>query len=232
MKNLFRIGLAAIVLTFVFGGFAAAEAQAQGAINEILKRMDEHYKALKSLRTDITMVKFDSVLNENSTMQGKAMYLPVKGRNAYVRIDWRSPEESLAVVDKEYVIYRPRLKQAIVGNVDSVQKKESAGVSSPLAFLNMSKEQLKANYDIKYLGEERVGGSVQTWHLELTPKTAGKYKLANVWVDGNGMPVQVKITENNNDATSVLLTNLEKNISLPGSSFKINLPKGTNVVKN
>lgn len=230
MERFFRFGLMAVALGFVFGAFAVTETNAQ--INEILKRMDEHYKVLKSLRTDTTMVKYDSVVKVADTMQGKAMFLPQKGRNALVRIDWTSPQESLAVVDKQYVIYRPRLKQAIVGNVDSATKKESVGVNSPLAFINMSKEQLKANYNIKYLGEEKVAGTISTWHLELTPKVPGKYKLADIWVDGNGMPVQMKVTENNGDTTSVLLTNLEKNITLKTDVFKINLPKDTKIVKN
>jgi outer membrane lipoprotein-sorting protein len=219
----------ALALTFIFTAPAVIETKAQGAVNEVLKRMDDHYKVLKSLRTDTTMVKYDSVVQASDTMRGKAMFLPLKGKNALVRIDWTKPEESLAVVDKQYVIYRPRLKQAIVGNVDSA--KGTAGANSPLAFINMSKEQLKANYNIKYLGEEKVGGTIPTWHLELTPKAAAKYKLAEIWVDGNGMPIQMKIIETNNDSTQVLLSNIEKNISLKTDVFKINLPKDTKIVK-
>jgi outer membrane lipoprotein-sorting protein len=229
MKNFLRYSLTAIALTFVFSAFAATETSAQ--VNDILKRMDEHYKALTSLRTNVTYIKYDSVVQESDKMEGKAIYLPQKGKNALFRVDWKNPDESLAVVDKQYVIYRPRLKQAIVGSTDKAAKNAS-GVSSPLAFINMSKAQLKANYDIKYLGEETVGGSAQTWHLELTPKTAQKYKMAEIWVDGNGMPIQMKIIENNNDTSSVLLTGLEKNVSLNGPDFKINLPKDTKIVKN
>ena len=153
MKNFLRFGFTAIALTFVFSAFAATETNAQ--VTDILKRMDEHYKALKSLRTGVTMDKFNSQLSEHDISKGTAIYLPQKGRDALVRIDWTSPvKESLAVVNKEYVLYRERLGQALVGKVDKAQG--NAKANNALAFMNMSKSQLQANYSIKYLGEEKV----------------------------------------------------------------------------
>jgi outer membrane lipoprotein-sorting protein len=228
MKKHFRIVFTAIALTFVFSAFAVTNTNAQ--INDILKRMDDHYKALTSLRTNIAYEKYDSVLKESDVRVGKAIYLPQKGNDALFRIDWTKPEESLAVVKKQYVIYRPRIGQCYTGSTDTV-KNDSSKVNSPLAFINMSKAQLKANYDMKYLGEETLSNGTKAWHLELTPKTAQKYKLAEIWVDGNGMPIQMKIIESNNDTTSVLLSNLEKNISLKGSDFMIDLRLCKNTVK-
>ena len=230
MRNYLRTGLIAIAVTFVFGGFAATAANAQ--INEILKRMDDHYKLLKTVRTNVTYEKYESGLDDTTSRKGKAIYALQKGKNPLIRIDWTKPEESLAVIDKKYIVYQPKLKQAFRGSTDNVKDKNSSGVSSPLAFINMSKEQLKANYSIKYIGEEKVNGTTPTWHLELTPKTAQKYKLADIWVDGNGMPIQMKITANNNDTETVLLTGLEKNISIKGSVFEINPPKGTKYIDN
>ena len=230
MSNFLRAGFAAIALTFVLGTFAATETNAQ--INEVLKRMDTHYKALQTLRADIKMVKYDGTLKmteDSDIYEGKVMYLPAKGRDAYIRIDWSKPVESLAVVDKKYVVYQPRLKQAMVGNVNST--KGSAGATNPLSIINMSKEQLKANFDIKYLGQENVGGGTPTWHLELTPNIASTYKTSDIWVDGNGMPVQIKITENNSDSTTILLTNLDKKSVINKDSFSIKLPSGTKLVK-
>ena len=230
MRNYFRTGLIAILVTFVFGAFAATAANAQ--INEILKRMDDHYKLLKTVRTNVTYEKYDSVLKDTEARKGTAIYALQKGKNPLIRIDWTKPKESLAVIDKKYIVYQPNLKQAIRGSTDNVKNKNSSGVSSPLAFINMSKEQLKANYSIKYIGEEKVNGTTPTWHLELTPKTAQKYKLADIWVDGNGMPIQMKITANNNDTETVLLTGLEKNVSIKASVFEIKPPDGTKYIDN
>jgi len=230
MKKLFRIGLMAAATAFVLSSFAATETKAQ--LNEILKRMDDHYKALTSLRTNVVYETYDANIKESDKKEGKAIYLPQKGKDAMFRVDWTKPEESLAVINKKYVIYRPKLGQAYVGSTDKALKKDSSGVGSPLSFINMSKAELKANYSMRYLGEETLSNGTKTWHLELTPKTAQKYKLAEIWVDGNGMPVQMKVVENNNDTSSVLLSNLEKNISLKGTDFQITPPAGTKIIKN
>ena len=230
MSKFLRFGLMTFALMFVLNVFAVVEANAQGALNDILNRMDAHYKVLTSLQATVKMDKYNSQLDEHDITEGTVKYLPLKGRDALVRIDWTKPlEESLAVVNKEYVLYRPRLKQALVGKVDKA--KGNAKSNSALAFMNMSKAQLKANYNVKYMGQENVSGGIPTWHLELTPKTKTSYKLADIWVDGNGMPVQMRVTENNNDSTTILLSNLQKNITINANVFQINLPKGTSKIE-
>jgi outer membrane lipoprotein-sorting protein len=229
MSNFLRTGLIAIALTLVFVSVAATETNAQ--INEILKRMDTYYAKLQALRSDIKMIKYNDnlkVTEDSDIYEGKMMYLPAKGRNAYVRIDWSKPVETFSVVDKKYVIYRPRLKQALTGNVDNA--KGSAGANNPLSFINMSKQQLKANFDIKYLGEETATGAT-TWHLELTPKKGAKYKKSDIWVNKNGLPIQIKITESSNDSTTVQLTSINDSGKINPADFKVNLPDGTKIVK-
>lgn len=229
MKLLLRLSFAVITLTLFFSAFAANETKAQNIVPEILKRMETNRNSLSSLRSNVTMVKYNAQLNDPETRQGTSIYLPAKGRDAFVRIDWAKPAETLAVVKGKYVLYQPRLKQAITGNAK--EAKGTGRANSALAFMNMSKDELKNNYTIKYLGQETVSGGTQTWHLELTPKIASNYKLAEIWVDANGMPIQAKVTENNNDYTSVLLSNFEKNAKIDASQFEVKLPKDTKIVK-
>jgi outer membrane lipoprotein-sorting protein len=225
MKLFLRLSLTAIAVTLFFSTITVTETKAQ-QLNEILKRMETHRLSLTSLRTGVKMVKYNAQLKTtdlSDITEGTAIYLPAKGRDALIRIDWRKPEETLAVVEGKYVIYRPRLNQAIIGNVKNA--KGSSKANSAFAFLNMSKEQLKTNYTVKYLGQENVSGSIPTWHLEMMPKNAASYKSAEMWVDGNGMPIQIKITENNNDTNTIYLSNIEKNVAINASKFKVNLPK-------
>ena len=128
------------------------------------------------------------------------------------------------------MIFRPALSQAYTGNTESAKGNAKAG--GALAFMSMSRTQLKQNYSIKYLGEATVKGGANTWHLELTPNAATSYKSAEIWVDGNGMPLQSKVVEKNNDTTTVLLSNLQKNIKINTGEFKIDLPKGTKIIKS
>jgi outer membrane lipoprotein-sorting protein len=231
MNRYLRILLPSIAILFVLS-LAASDASAQtGVLRDILKRMDLNNKTLTSLTGNIKMNKFNSQLGENDLTEGDMSYLPGKSeKQIYVRIDWKKPVvEHLAIANGKYVLYRPRTKQAIVGSVDSAKGNSKSG--GALAFMTMSKAELTANYDVQYAGEETVSSGDPTFHLVLTPKKASTYKAADLWVDKNGMPLQAKIVEKNNDTTTVLLTNVQRNVTVKASLFKISPPKGVKIVQ-
>jgi outer membrane lipoprotein-sorting protein len=231
MNKGLRSGLisAAIVL-FLVAGFVT-QAKAQGVLREILNRMDAHNKSLVSLKADVKMDKVNSQLGETDTTSGSTSYLPktVK-RVMYVRIDWTKPvEEQIVIIGDSYKLYRPRLNQVISGKVDKVQK-DNKVPGNALAFMSMSQEQLKANYTVNYIGDESLDAT-KTWHLELIPKSRTSYRSAELWVDPNGMPIQAKIIEQNNDTTTVRLSNLQKNVTISASDFQLALPKGVKQIQ-
>lgn len=224
MGKILQIGLTITILTFILGAFAGCETK------EILKRMEKHSKSLKSLRADLTMESYNSQLKETDTIKGKLIYVPLKGRAPLVRIDWIKPvQESLGLVDKQYIYYRPRLNMAIVGKTNNLKSSE---INEALAFMNVSKDYLKANYNIKYIGKEKISNGILTHHLEFTPKVRKNYKTAEFWADDNGMPIQMKVVLDNNDSIKVLFTNIKKNIAVDINAFKINLPKNTKIIRN
>lgn len=223
------LGLVAFAL--VISAASSTQVLGQDVIGTILRRMDANNKALKSLKSSIKMDKLNSQLGESDVSEGTVQYLPAATKEKVrVRIDWAKPAvEHLSVGGGKYMLFRPRLQQAIVGNVDS-SPKSNAGAGNALAFMTMSRDQLKANYDVTYQGEATVNGSVKTWHLKLTPKNATSYRSADLWVDPNGMPVQAKILEKNNDTTTIQLTNIERNATIPPDVFSIKPPKGTKII--
>lgn len=216
-------------LALVFGS-AAVEANGQNILGEILKRMDMYNKSLQSLQANLTMVKHNPQLNVSDTSIGSTSFLPKAGkRPMYVRIDWTKPvEEQISVIGEKYELYRPRLKQMIRGTVDKAKNNPSAG--GALSFMSMGRDQLKANYEVQLVGEESIRDGTATWRLLLTPKVPTSYKTAELWVDKDGTPRQVKITERNNDTTTVLLEHLRKNQTLNVEIFKLKIPKDAKVV--
>lgn len=233
MNKFFRYGLMAIGVGLFISAVSVSEARSQGIMKDILRRMDNYNKTLQSLKCDVTMVKYNPQLNVSDTTIGSTSYLPKTANPKkinYVRIDWTKPtEEQISVIGDNYELYRPRLNQVIVGSTSKA--KNSASVGGALGFMNMSQDQLKANYSPVYIGEEQISGGTQTWHIQLTPKTATSYKLADLWVDGDGIPRQAKITEQNDDTTTVLLTNIRRNESIQGSIFKLNYPGNVKRIK-
>ena len=226
MKKFITTGIIALGFALFLNTFA----QAQGPLREIVNRMDSYNKALTSFQSNVTMVKWDSLLNANDTYEGTASYLPKNSKNPMaVRIDWSKPAvEQMAVRGDQYELYRPRLNHVIKGKTNSAKTVNNAG--GALAFMSMSKAELQANYTVRYVGQEAISGGTQTWHLELTPKKPTSYKTAEIWVDSDGLPRQAKVTEKNNDTTTVLLQNVKTNITLNVSIFKLDYPKTAKIV--
>jgi len=203
-------------------GFSVEQTYAQGGpVGQILNRLDAHNKALTSLRADVVMVKHNPQLNVSDTYSGTTSYLPkTPKRGMYVRLDWAKPQvEQVSVIGDDYELYKPSINQVYAGKVSS--SKGSSSVSGPLSFIGMSKEQLRANYKTVYIGEELISGGIKTWHMELTPLNPTSYKAAELWIDGDGMPRQAKIIERNNDSTTILLSNIQKNVTIKGDLFKL-----------
>ncbi len=235
MSKVLRYGFFIISLAFLFSSVSITEAKAQNVLGEILRRMDINNKSLQSIRADMTMVKFNPQLNVSDVLAGTTSYLPkTPKRGMYVRIDWRTEngrpmEESISLIGDDYEMYRKRVNQVITGKVGKA--KNNASVGNALVFMNMSKDQLKQNYTIQFVAEERIKGGTPTAHLLLTPKTATSYKTAEIWVDADGMPRQAKVTEMNNDSSTFLFENIKKNDTLNASIFKLQYPSNAKKIK-
>ena len=168
-KRLFSI----VMMAFVFAVFSAVSANAQGVLPEILKRMDTNNKSLKSLKASIKMSKHNAQLDEYDLYEGSVQYIPAASKGQIkVRIDWaKRVVEHLGVGSGQYILYRPRLEQAIIGKVSDT-KGNSSTAGGALAFMSMNRAQLKANYDVAYIGEETVNGSIGSPALRISDMTA------------------------------------------------------------
>ena len=219
--------LVIVILTLLIGveGTATALAQGRHPQDEALKRLDDNYKNLSTVRANVTMDKYTLQIGDHEVSEGTVILLPIKGRDPAFRVDWTKPSnESLSVVNGEYIIWRAKMRQAIQGSVSKA--KNSAAAGNAFAFMNMSKEQLKANYRPGYVGLENVRGGKPAWHIQLTPLKAADFQIADLWIDVDGMPVQTKVTRKNGDSTTILLTNIKKNVQVKTVDIKITLPKG------
>lgn len=231
MKKILRYAFMAVAIASVV---SAGAAQAQ--ISEVLTRLDAYNKRLSTLQADVTMLKHNPQLRTTDTLIGTTILVQkCKSQKMCVRLDWktengRPKQESVSVIADDYELYSGGSRnQVIYGKVNQAKGSPQAG--SALAFMSMSKSQLKANYDIAYLGAVKLSNGRDAWHLELTPKAATSYKAAEIWVDTDGMPRQAKVIERNSDTTTVLLTNDVPNEKINLGVFKLNYPSNVKRVK-
>lgn len=234
MKRLVSSGLMIALIVSAFAVVSpTANGQGAGLVSSVLSRMEKNRQTLKSLRASINVVKYNSQIGSEDKSSGVVIYMPTGGRQASVRIDWSSPrKESLAVNNNRYTIYRPALRTVYTGNSNSVGNGDN-NANSLLSMMSMSKAQLEARFQpVKDVREETLWGGVSTIHLTLVPKGKASYKYAEVWIDGNGMPVQTKIVEKNDDSTTMRLTSVEKNPRINSGDFDIKYDSNVKIVKS
>jgi outer membrane lipoprotein-sorting protein len=234
MKKIFSFGLAiGLLLTALsISSTPTTNAQSAGLVSSILGRMEKNGRSLKTLRANITMWKYNAQLRDEDTYQGVVLYIPGPGgsRASFMRLEWTSPQhETLAISKGSYMFYRPRLNTVIVGTTGSVKEAKNNDV---LQLMGMSAAQLRTRFgDLQDVRDETLGGGVWTQHFRVNPKGAASYKYIEVWVDKEGFPVQTKMVEKNDDATTVRLTNVQKNQMISPSEFILNLDASVKRVK-
>lgn len=226
--------LAVIVVatTLTAGSPKVANGQTAGLVSSVLNRMESNRRTLTSLRAGLSMEKYNSQLRDSERYEGMLLYVPAGKSEAAVRIEWNSPQkEILAVFKGKYVLFRPRRNEAMVGKSGSVRGK--AGAGGILDLMYMSRQQLEARFQpVQDVREETLWGGVSTIHLTLVPKGNASFKYAEIWVDRSGMPVQTKIVEKNDDATTMRLRNPEKNVKLDAEQFIPKLDSSVKIVKS
>ena len=231
MKRLVPLSLLLAVLASasIISSPKATNGQSAGLVSSVLSRMERNRQSLKSLKASLSMEKYNSQLRDKENYSGWVLYLPASGRDASVRLEWQRPQhEILAVSNGKYTLFRPRLNVAYVGSSKSSRNK-AGGV---LDMMYMSKQQLEARFQpLQDVREETLSGGVSTIHVTLVPKGNASFKYAEIWVDSSGMPVQTKIVEKNDDATTMRLSGMERNLKISSDEFSVKLDSSVKIVK-
>lgn len=222
--------LAVLTAAFFVGTPTKTSGQSAGLVSSVLNRMERNRQSLRSLKANLSMQKYNAQLRDKDDYSGVLLYMPASGRDAQVRIEWQRPQhEILAVSNGKYTLFRPRLGMAYQGSSKSSRNK-AGGV---LDMMYMTRQQLESRFQpVQDVREETLWGGVSTIHLTLVPKGNSSFKYAEIWVDSAGMPVQTKIVEKNDDATTMRLTGLERNLKVSGDEFKLNLDSNVKIVKS
>ncbi len=229
MNEFRKIILMSVAGAFIFAFMSVPAVNAQNPLREILGRMDSHYKALKSLKSDISRTKYESTLKDTSIDSGNLIMEPGKGTDFKLRLNWVKPRvETLSIANGKYQLYVPDIKRAYRGTTKSQKVSDSGG--GVISVLNMSEAEMRAKYNVKYHGQVTLQGT-EVWHIQLDPKTKQNFKFAELWVDKDGMPVQARITAHNNDTETFRLTDIKTNNKIDASVFRVTPAKGTEIIE-
>ncbi len=217
----------AIVFAVAFFIFTPTAANAQ--INAVLRRMESHSKSLKSLKCDIRREIYNAQLKETDNYTGEMVFRPRKNRDFDLLLTWMKPtREILSVVKGKYELYAPFINRVYTGKLSDNRVKVRGG--SAIEFLSFTRSEIKAKFNVYMLGRKKVGRTT-TVALRLSPKDKSDFRFAEVWIDRHGMPIQIKVTKNNNDTDTIRFSGIKKNRKIDGNLFKLKIPKRTEVVR-
>jgi len=216
----FRSTLAALAFCAVYPGRARSE-----ALEQTLARMDRSAEGFKSLMATVRQVSHVNVINDDTVSVGTTALKRSK-RDVRVLVHFTSPDDkSVAVSGTRIEMYLPKLQtvqEYDLSSRNTVEKYLALGFGA-------SGTDLKADYDIKALGDDIVGGG-KAARLELTPKdkqVRQQFPKIELWIsEAKGYPVQEKFYQSGGDYMLIAYSDIVINPSLPDSAFKLNVPRG------
>ncbi len=210
MKNLLFIS------TLAWAGLS------QGAtLDSTLAKMSANSQSFTGMTATLKRTQHTAIINDDAKEAGNISMKQTKGKVA-VLIDFKEPEpRSFSYRDKRVEIYLPKINTL---QIYDTGKYDTALTQGLLIGFGTSSKELSANYDIKWVGDEKLGA-----HLELTPKLASTrehIKRIEMWLDnGDGYPRQVKIHQPSNDYMLIQYSELQINPNLSDEQVRVKAPK-------
>jgi hypothetical protein len=221
MNHAIKLGVFALTLA----GLMHAADSADAAFAHI----DAAAKSFKGMTADLTDTEHNALVNEDDVNKGVAKFLRVRANSMRAVITWNNGG-GLEYNGKEGKLYNAKTKTVDVVNLSGKQ----GAVNKYLALgVGASSAELKAEFDVTYVGEETAGGQ-PTSHLKLIPKThdpASSLKQADLWYASNGLVVQQKILHPSGDYQVMLYSNVKLG-SMPEKELELQLPKDVTVQKH
>lgn len=191
----------------------------------LLSRMRARQTELGSLRARLEQTKSYPQLGLEDPPERGHLYLVRSGKSSKVRVEIESPDARiLTVKDGSYLLYQPRIRQAVSGKVSAVSKKglfSGVLMGSPDAL-----DELEKSYQVRELDGHRLEFSAR-------PGAEVYCRRIELWVDKRLLlPIRQTCEETNRSVITFSLSELETNVPLNAKLFEIELPPGVERVRN
>lgn len=200
-----------------------------GAVSteDVLGQMDQGAGKFTGLAADLTKVTYTKVIDEKTTESGTILLKKQGPKELLVLIDFVKP-------DAKTVSFRGRKAEFFFPKLNTVQeydvgKQRGLVDQFLLVGFGTTGKELKANYEVKYTGDETVSGQ-RAHKLELTPTSPQikeKLRKLELWLaDSGAYPVQQKFIQPSGDYYLFTYSDVKLNPQLTDEALRLKLPKG------
>jgi outer membrane lipoprotein carrier protein len=192
------------------------------SVNEVARKVDDHYNHLASLKADFTEIYQGSGMDRS---ESGTLWLKKPGK---MRWDYRSPEEKLFVDDgRTGWLYLPAEKQ-----VRKSDMKNLNDLRSPLAFL-LGKTKLE-----KELTGLSFAPDIQAWHagnviLRGVPRNMEEtVRQVLLEITPADQIARIMLYATDDSITEYRFSNQEENVPVPDAQFRFSPPPGIEVIED
>ena len=199
-------------------------------VAEVLARMDERAKQLKTVSANLEHTKVTVLVNDKSTEEGQFFFR--KSKNPEIRIEFQKPDPKVILVKKNKAeLYLPKINQ--IQEYDLEQKSDLVQQFLLLGFGSDSGD-LRKSYNLKLLKEEDLEGDTMVV-LELIPRKeafAAQVAKIQLWIsEESWLPVQQELFEPSGDYLIARYSSIKVNRDIPASTFELHPSPGAKRVK-
>ena len=190
-------------------------------LESALAKLNANSASFVGMTASIKRTQHTAIINDDAREAGRMAMKRSKGKVA-VLIDFTEPEpKAFSYRDKRVEMYLPKINTL---QIYDTGKFDTALTQGLLIGFGTSSKELASNYDVKWMGDEKMGA-----HLDLTPKSASTrehIKKIEMWLDaGDGYPRQVKIHQPSNDYMLIQYADLQMSSALTDEQVRVKAPK-------
>lgn len=193
----------------------------------MLARMRARQQALRTLKASVEQMKSFPQLGIDDPAERGRIYLE-RGRagETRMRLEITSPETRVLVVDKGgYLLYQPRIKQAVEGTYGDGGAGSKGLFTGLLTGSDGALEALERDYEIL----EPAPGQLR---FEAKEGTSVHCQVLELWLDeATGLPWKQSCHEANRSVITLTLSDVEIDGDLPAKVFEVAIPSDVERVK-
>lgn len=215
------------LVRFVFLAAVAALAVRAESLGDILARMDQSARNLRTFSARMKRTEYTKVLNDKEESDGLRLVKRANGQTIGIVQFFGKNPQTLRFTGKTVENYYPDAKLVEVYDAGKFGKMGKQVDQLLLIGIGVPSSDLRRDFDITLAGMDTINGK-PTSRIQLIPKDSDLKKQAEkieMWVpEGQSVPIQVKVTRTSGDYNEALYSDIQINPPLPDSAFDLKLP--------
>jgi outer membrane lipoprotein-sorting protein len=204
---------------------------AADSLTDVFARMDREAQAFKGMTADLTDLVHTAIVNDDATEYGSIKLKRDKPGDTRILLEFTRPDaKAVSVEGTQVKVYLP--KANVVQVYDASSKRGALDKALLLGF-GATSGDLKASYDITYVGAETVAGQPAD-HIKLIPKPTNEARQmiqqADLWIGPAGLALQQRFaTSASGDYRLATYFNMKVNPSVSDKDLRIKTRPGVQI---